>query len=161
MPAAGELTVTTVVAAALILRAAGADMSLAIGLGLTFGFGGVLIMAFVSGRSGAMAHCVAYCPIGVLSTIMGRISPFRLRLNASCTDCQACRTVCRYDALRPEDIKRRKPSLTCTLCGDCLSACRSRSIEYRFPGLSPEAARSLFLVLVVSLHAVFLGVARI
>ncbi len=155
------VALAAVVAAALILRMAGASMSLAIALGLAFGLAGVFIMVFASRNNGAMAHCVAYCPIGFLSTTLGRVSPFRLRLNTSCTDCQACRSVCRYDALRPEDIKRRKPSLTCTLCGDCLSACHSRAIEYRFPGLSPDAARTLFLVLVVSLHAVFLGVARI
>lgn len=38
--------------------------------------------------------------------------------------------------------------------------CRQSSIACRFPGLPAEAARRLFLVLVVSLHAVFLGVAR-
>lgn len=39
--------------------------------------------------------------------------------------------------------------------------CRQSSIVCRVPGLPAEAARRLFLVLVVSLHAVFLRVARI
>ncbi|HBE95263.1 MAG TPA: 4Fe-4S ferredoxin, partial [Desulfovibrio sp.] len=51
--------------------------------------------------------------------------------------------------------------LSCTLCGDCLGACGHGCLGYRLPGLSPAAARMVFLVLAVSLHAVFLGVARI
>lgn len=39
--------------------------------------------------------------------------------------------------------------------------CRQSSIVCRVPGLPAEAAGRLFLVLVVSLHAVFLRVARI
>jgi len=61
---------------------------------------------------------------------------------------------------RIEHHNMLRPGFTCTLCGDCLASCRQRSIAYRFPGLPAEAARRLFLVLVVSLHAVFLGVAR-
>jgi hypothetical protein len=63
-------------------------------------------------------------------------------------------------ALKPTDIERGRTGFNCTLCGDCLASCRQASIAYRFPGLSAETARRLFLVLVVSLHAVFLGVAR-
>jgi len=73
----------------------------------------------------------------------------------------ACAAVCRYDALRPDDIRARKPGLSCTLGGDCISSCAGRFIEYRCFGLSPRSARTAFLVLAVSLHAVFLGVARL
>jgi len=52
-------------------------------------------------------------------------------------------------------------ALTCTLCGDCIPSCRESSLGYRFLGLGPGAARALFLTLVSTLHAVFLGVARI
>jgi len=62
---------------------------------------------------------------------------------------------------RLEDIAARRPGLSCRLCGDCLGACRGRSIEYRLGRLSPGAARTTFVVLVVSLDAVFLSVARI
>lgn len=108
-----------------------------------------------------MIHCVTYCPIGILANWFGKLSPFRVRIKDACTECLICRKVCRYDALNMEDIKKRRPGGSCTLCGDCLSSCKDRWIEYRFLGLKPDRARTLFVILVVVLHAVFLGVARI
>jgi polyferredoxin len=147
---------------ALALRVAGVPGITATLLGLAVGLIGVGIMVTTSRRTGSMIHCTMYCPVGLAADVLGKLSPFRLRLREdSCTDCGACAITCRYGALRPEDIARRRPGLTCTLCGDCLPACRSNAIEYRCPGLSPPIARAAFLLLVVSLHAVFLGVARI
>ena len=102
-----------------------------------------------------------YCPAGLAADLVGRLSPFRLRINSDCTDCMVCARVCRYDALNPIEIKNRKPALSCSLCGDCVPACHASAIEYRFPGLRPTAAKGLFTVLTVALHAIFLGVARI
>ncbi len=151
-----------IVGGAIGLRLAGVPGGTATLLGLAIGLLGVGIMVFVSRRTGSMVHCTMYCPVGLAADVLGKLSPFRLRLREdSCTDCGACSLKCRYGALRPEDIERKRPGLTCTLCGDCLSGCPGKSIEYRFLGLSPQAARALFLVLVVSAHAVFLGVARI
>lgn len=150
-----------VVATALALRALGAPGSLAAMFGLAFGLGGVAVMVLASRRLGSMAHCVIWCPIGLLATTLGRLSPFRLRIESTCEGCNACGPSCRYDALQPIHISRRKVGLSCTLCGDCLSSCGRRSLTYGFPGLSASAARAAYFVLVASLHAVFLGVARI
>jgi polyferredoxin len=117
-------------------------------------------MLLVSSRLGIMVHCTAFCPLGLVSNLLGKLSPWRMRIDAACTRCSACARICRYGALANADFERGRPGLTCTLCGDCLKACRQASLFYRFPGLSPEASRQAFLVLVVSLHAVFLGVAR-
>ena len=65
------------------------------------------------------------------------------------------------DALKKEDIQNRRPGITCTLCGDCIGSCKFNSIEYRFFRIKPEMARSIYIVMVVVLHAVFMGVARI
>jgi polyferredoxin len=147
---------------ALGLRLAGVPGITATVLGLAVGVTGVGIILLASRRTGSMIHCTMYCPVGLAADVLGRLSPFRLRIrDDACTDCGACALRCRYGALRPEDIARRRPGLGCTLCGDCLAACRGRAVEYRFLRFSPATARSLFLVLVVSLHAVFLGVARI
>jgi polyferredoxin len=108
-----------------------------------------------------MAHCVVWCPIGLFATVFGKISPFRLRIASSCEGCNACGPFCRYDALRPIDIERRRVGASCTLCGDCLAVCGRKSLEYRFPALSASAAKTAYFVIVAALHAVFLGVARI
>lgn len=150
-----------VAAGALGLRAAGVASGVALWIAVAFGVGGLAVMMLWSRRTGVMTHCTTYCPIGVLSTTFGRLNPFRVRIADGCNDCGACRSACRYAALCKADIAARRPGSSCTLCGDCVGRCRDGLIGYRFPGLRPNQARVVFLVLVVSLHAGFLGVARI
>jgi NAD-dependent dihydropyrimidine dehydrogenase PreA subunit len=149
-----------VVLLAIVMRWLGVSASLAAGCAIAFGLLGVGVMAFWSRKTGVMTHCVSFCPIGVFATWFGKLSPFRMRINSACTDCGACKFACRYDALSSENISNRKPGISCTLCGDCTGHCGDRAIEYRFLGLKAQSAKTLFVVLVVSLHAVFLGVAR-
>lgn len=143
------------------LRALGVSGVSAVLLGAAFGLGGVGVMLFLSRRRGRMVHCTTFCPMGLLGNILGRISPWRIRIGADCTRCGACFTRCRYNALDEGRVALGRPALSCTLCGDCVSACAHKQIGYFFPGLSRETARAAFIVLAVSLHAVFLGVARI
>jgi polyferredoxin len=150
-----------VVGTSIILRIIGVPSAVATCLGISFGLVGVGVMILWSRKKGAMAHCITYCPIGILANWLGKLSPFRLRIKDACTECQLCRLACRYDALNKEDIQKRKPGGSCTLCGDCLGSCKDGWIEYSFLGLKPNHARTMFVVLVVVLHAVFLGVARI
>lgn len=126
-----------------------------------FGLVGVGMMVLWSRRAGHMTHCTAYCPMGWFATRLGKVSPWRLRISPSCTDCGACTPACRYDALYPEDVLRRVPGEACTLCGDCLSNCPTGSIGLRLPGASPARARMAFLILVSAMHAAWLGVARL
>jgi NAD-dependent dihydropyrimidine dehydrogenase PreA subunit len=126
-----------------------------------FGLLGVGVMAFWSRRTGHMTHCTAYCPMGWLATRMGKISPWRLRISDTCTDCGACTPACRFDALYPEDVLKRVPGEACTLCGDCLSNCPTSSLEYRLPGVSPTRARTIYMVMVSAMHAAWIGVARL
>lgn len=129
--------------------------------GLAFGGIGVALMLFVSRKRGLMMHCTSYCPIGLLTTIAGKINPFRIRIGSKCTRCHACIQSCKYGALSPESIIRHAPSLTCTLCGDCIAACHSSQLQYQFPLLTNAQARSLFLVIVVVIHALFMGFGRL
>lgn len=156
---AGFLGLT--VAAALVLRWAGASPGTAAAAGGAFGIAGVGVMAFASRKRGAMVHCTTVCPVGWVATRLGRVSPFRLRLDAACHGCGACATACRYGALDPDDIRARRPGPGCTLCGDCVKSCHDGFAAYRFPGLGPAASRALFLVIVTGLQAAFLGVARL
>lgn len=151
-----------VVAAALGMRLLGVPGAVAAAAGVAFGLGGVGVMVLASRRLGCMAHCTLFCPIGWVATRSGRwLSPFRIRIRTGCDDCMACSTACRFGALTREDIAARRAGPSCTLCGDCVRPCAKRVIGYRFPGLSHDRARAVFLVLVVSVHAVFLGVARL
>jgi polyferredoxin len=151
-----------VVAVALILRAVGASGAVAAALAIAFGLVGVACMVFWSRRLGAMTHCTLFCPMGWLATRVGRrISPFDMRIAPGCDACHACLTQCRFGALTPADVARGRPGPSCTLCGDCVRACKDRVMTYRLLGWEGDRARTVFLVVIVSLHAVFLGVARI
>lgn len=153
-------TLLATVATALALRAAGVSPLGAGILAGAFGLAGVGIMLFFSTRRGIMVHCTTYCPMGLVGNLLGRLSPWRLRVFESCTNCGACARFCRYGALEPEQVATGKPGLSCTLCGDCLPSCHAKALGYRFPGLSPEFSRKAFLVMAVGLHTLFLGTAR-
>ncbi len=143
------------------LRASGSPSFIATLLASLFGVAGIFVMLLWSRKSGQMAHCVAYCPVGLVADWLGKLNPFRVEIGGTCDECGACTAACRYDALKPEDIKRRRPGFSCSLCGDCLRACHARAIHYRLGQLQPHYARRLFIVIVVSLHALFLALARL
>jgi len=151
-----------VIAAALVLRWMKAGPLSSTLLALGFGIIGLGVILLVSRKEGRMVHCTAYCPIGTIVNLGRFVNPMRLRIERdSCTECMACTSRCKYNALNRADIVARKPGLTCTLCGDCLSSCHAGSIQYRFPGLSGQRARQLFLLISISLHAATMALARI
>ena len=125
-----------------------------------FGLAGVAVMAGVSMRRGMMAHCTAFCPMGAVGNLLGRISPWRLRVGPDCTRCGACLAVCRYNALDERRLEAGRPALSCTLCRDCITVCRHGAMRLTLPGAAPRTAWRIFAVLAAVLHAVFLNVAR-
>jgi len=141
-------------------RAFGVDTATAVWTAAVFGIFGLGVMVVASRRTGVMVHCTTFCPIGIVGNVLGKLSPWRIRIAPGCDGCGRCSRACRSLALSPEDLSRGRPGLSCTLCGDCMGACPGGRIGLRFPGLSPASARKFFFVLVVTLHAVFLGVAR-
>lgn len=153
--------VVLVVVVAFALGRSGVNSLVATWLAGGFGLVGVGLMVWWSRRTGQLTHCTAYCPMGWFATRMGKVSPWRLRISESCTDCGACTPACRFDALYPEDVERRVPGEACTLCGDCLTNCPTESIHYRFPGMGAERARKVFLGMVAAMHAVWIGVGRL
>ncbi len=128
---------------------------------LAFGIVGIILMVTLSRTRGFMVHCTAYCPIGLIGNILGKISPFRITIDSNCLFCMKCTETCRYNALTLENMKSGKAGSTCTLCGDCISSCSKNSISYSFFKLSPEKSRTLFVILISAIHAAFLGIARI
>ncbi|MCK4993189.1 MAG: 4Fe-4S binding protein, partial [Bacteroidales bacterium] len=151
-----------VIAGAIVLRWMKVPVITATMLAGGFGIIGLGLILLVSKREGRMVHCTAYCPIGTIVNLGRFVNPFRLTINqSSCTECMVCTTTCKYDALNRKDIAARKPGITCTLCGDCLSSCHAGSLQYRFPGLSSPNARYLYLFITISLHAATMALARI
>jgi len=151
-----------VVAGALLLRIFDVDITISAIAGATFGLVGIGIMYFISRKRKMMFHCTVYCPIGTVIQYLKYINPFRMYIDTnSCTLCMHCSTTCPYDALNPENIKAGKPANTCTYCGDCISSCDSSSIKYKFFNIKGKAAQNIWIVLTISLHAIFLALARI
>ncbi len=155
------IILAAVISVTIFLRIIGVPILIATIIGGIFGLAGVAVMLIWSRKAGSMTHCTTYCPIGPLATTLGKINPFRIRINDACDECGKCRLRCRYDALNKEDIIRRKPDMSCTLCGDCITSCPHNALEYGFLKIKPENARKLFLVLVISLHACTMALARI
>jgi NAD-dependent dihydropyrimidine dehydrogenase PreA subunit len=156
---AGLLLATIIIP--LVLRLLNVPWPWALGLAAVFGITGVGVMVLASRRSGTMVHCTAYCPIGLVNNLIGRMLPWRVTIGSGCTQCGLCSRACRYSALTPIDLKKGRPGLTCSLCGDCLPRCPHGHLGYRFPGMTRERARQVFVTLVAGLHTVFLAVARI
>jgi len=145
----------------LVFRAYGVSALVAVLAGLGFGVLGLGVMLTLARRFSIMVHCTVMCPVGLVADALGKLSPWRIRIGESCTGCGVCARACRYSALGRRHLARGRPGLTCTLCGDCVSRCPEEAIGYHFLGLSRKAPRLGFVCLVVSLHAAFLGLARI
>ncbi|MDD3148222.1 MAG: 4Fe-4S ferredoxin [Candidatus Riflebacteria bacterium] len=159
---AGRLAVLVfVVLCASLLRYLQLGWAWALTVSLLFGLAGILIMLLVSRKLGLMAHCTMFCPMGLIGNWLGRLSPWRMRISDGCHGCMQCSRVCRYSALSAENIRARLVGRSCTLCGDCVAACRSGQIDYSLPLMSKEIPRAVFVILITTLHAVFLAVARI
>ncbi len=150
-----------IIAAIVFLRLFNVPVLWATILAVVFGIAGVGVIVFITRKKGRMIHCVMYCPIGTIVNVFRYANPFRIYIDSNCSLCMKCTSFCKYDALNPQDIKNKKPSFSCTTCGDCLAACRDNSIKYKYLNLGPAASRNLYLFFTISLHAVFMALARI
>lgn len=150
-----------VIATALLLRWLNVPVFYTTILAVSFGLIGIGVMIFASRKKKKMVHCAMFCPIGTVVNVMKPINPFRMYIDNQCDLCLKCTTFCKYDALNLQTLREKKPGFNCTFCGDCLTACKTSSIKYRFFKLKPETARALYLFLTISLHAAFLALGRI
>ena len=120
-----------------------------------------LIMLFLSRRSGTLVHCTSFCPVGLVASLVGKLSLFRVRFDESCTQCYACTASCRYGALSKQEVDNRKVGFSCSICGDCISHCPHGNLGYKLPWLSFDISEKVFTSVIVVTHVVFLAVARV
>lgn len=66
--------------------------------------------------------CRILCPFGVLFSLLGGVSLFRLRRSESCISCKKCEKACPVHAAGADDPKRE-----CYLCGRCTDNCPAGS----------------------------------
>jgi ferredoxin-type protein NapH len=151
----------TVIFVAIVLRVFNLGIGLVAALAALLGIAGLMTILVVSSSRKKMFHCTVFCPVGTVIRFAKYLNPFRMYIDNNCTDCMACSKTCYYDALNVKDIQKRKPGSTCTLCGDCVQSCQVNAIKYKFLKLSPNVARNLWLVITITIHAVFLGLARL
>ncbi|SBV92136.1 Iron-sulfur binding protein [uncultured delta proteobacterium] len=148
-------------ASALILRYRGAPAMLTLGLVALFTAGSLVVMLFVSRRYTGMVHCTAFCPMGLVVNLLGILSSWRLRIDpARCNGCGSCEKVCAYRALDAPCRERGQAALTCSLCRDCMGACPRNAIYLKHALLPAKAGGSVFTVITVALHVLFLAAAR-
>lgn len=150
-----------IISITLILRLSALSIEFASAIAILFGIGGLSVIYLRSRKKGTMVHCTTYCPIGTIVSFTKFLSPFRMYIDTTCTQCMQCTSSCTYQALTSQDIRNLKPGLTCTYCGDCLQACHNSSIKYKLWKFSPNIARAVFICITVSLHASCLVLARI
>jgi ferredoxin len=82
-------------------------------------------------------QCAVLCPFGALSSLLDRISPFRVSIDrAACVSCGKCDRSCPMLALDPEQRAEGGPASSCVKCGRCFEACPKRAIGYSFRGSS-------------------------
>lgn len=150
-----------IIGVTLLLKFLGTSNLIATLIAIAFAVTGFLIMLFLSRTKKQMVHCIYYCPIGTVVNYTKWMNPFRMYIDSNCTSCMKCTSVCKYNALLVDDIKNRKPGITCTLCGDCVQSCHAQSIKYKLFSFSPQMSRNVYLVITITLHAVFMAMGRI
>ena len=147
---------------AFILGRLGLDAAQAVALALFWGLVSLMIMALASRRYGGMLHCSAFCPMGLVVSLLARLSPWRLAVDATrCDQCGACERVCAYRAITPASRARGQSTWRCSLCRDCVGVCHRQALRLKGPWMSPRTAWHVFVGLAACLHGLFLGVAMV
>ena len=145
-----------------VLKHLGISTGSAISISIAYAAVSLLVMASLSRRYGGMMHCTTVCPMGLVVNLLGRLSPWRIRVDKNmCSNCGACEKICRWRAITPESRKEGKTLLRCSLCRDCVGACGKKAITLYCAGLAPESSARLFVALLASLHTIFLACAMV
>ena len=149
---------------ALALRVLEQPLEVALGISFLFVCASLCVMAIISKKYNSMMHCTAFCPVGIVVNTLGKISPWRIRIEQEkCDNCGVCEKICKYRAISSASRAKGTAALQCSLCMDCIPACKKQAINLRTAvlPLSGTTAKHVFLALLVIMHAVFIAFARV
>jgi ferredoxin-type protein NapH len=94
-----------------------------LGMGALVVLGAFLFDTFVS-RAG---FCRSLCPGGAMFSVMGSLSPLRVRRDVpKCTDCTVCDVVCNLGQRPMSD----KLDSGCERCGKCIASCPTKALSW-------------------------------
>jgi ferredoxin len=120
----------------------------------------LIFIFFLSPIQGKMTHCISWCPLGLISLALGKISPFRMKVDGNkCKSCKVCVQKCPYQAI--DFTHKAVINGYCTLCGDCIASCPHEAIHLSCLDKKNTLFYKIFLFFLVVLHILFLGLARI
>lgn len=87
----------------------------------------LLAAIFLLGFLGRRFWCRYVCPTGAVFSLFNLIAFGRRHVEAACTRCGKCITVCPFDAIEPDYTTR---PLDCTFCQTCGGACPAGAIDF-------------------------------
>jgi polyferredoxin len=99
---------------------------------VTLGVGLLFLLPLLTKKR---AQCGIFCPLGALQSLVGVVSPYRVRIERNkCNGCRICRRSCPALSIGNEPSGRPSIELTCTRCGQCMDTCPQKAIDFAFIG---------------------------
>lgn len=82
------------------------------------------------------AWCRYFCPVGVSYTLLGHISPMKVKWNINnCSNCKSCQSVCMVPWVLHETVNQGKTEFIqsgdCTRCGLCIDSCSDNALTFK------------------------------
>jgi ferredoxin len=99
-------------------------------MSIGFASGFLILLTWMAAVRGRL-YCNTVCPVGALLGLFSKASLYRISLDKQlCNSCGQCSKVCKAQCI---DVKSREIDYSrCVACFNCLDACPSSGVVYRF-----------------------------